>query len=99
MLLYNSPVSGRRFRFLPSLHLLLCAVALAQTAGKTQISYRLLSIHVKGLQHFTEDQVLAASGLKLGQFAGEEEFKQAAQKLGETGLFTQLDYTYKYSTQ
>lgn len=71
---------------------------MAQTAGKAQISYKLLSIHVKGLQHFTEDQVLAASGLRLGQFAGEEEFKQAAQKLGETGLFTQLNYTYKYST-
>ena len=96
MLLYNSPVSGRHLRFLPSL--LLCAVAMAQTVGKTQISYKLLSIHVKGLQHFTEDQVLAASGLKLGQFAGEEEFKQAAEKLGETGLFTQLNYTYKYST-
>jgi outer membrane protein insertion porin family len=98
MLLYNSPVSGRRFLFLPSL-LLCAAFALAQTTGKTQISYKLLSIHVKGLEHFTEDQVVAASGLRLGQFAGEEEFKQAAQKLGETGLFTQLNYTYKYSTQ
>jgi len=97
MLLYNSPVSGRWFRFLPSL--VLCAVAMAQTVGKAQISYKLLSIHVKGLEHFTEDQVVAASGLRLGQLAGEEEFKQAAQKLGETGLFTQLNYTYKYSTK
>lgn len=97
MLLYNSPVSGRHFRFFP--FLLLCAVAIAQTAGKSQISYKLLSVHVKGVEHFTEDQVVAASGLKLGQFAGEEEFKQAAEKLGETGLFTQLNYTYKYSTE
>jgi outer membrane protein assembly factor BamA len=99
MLLYNSPVSGRHLRFLPFLLLVLCAVAMAQTTGKTQISYKLLSVHVKGLDHFTEDQVLAASGLKLGRFAGEEEFKQAAQKLGETGMFTQLNYTYKYSTE
>ena len=42
--------------------------------------------------------MISASGLRLGQFAGEEEFKQAAQKLGETGLFSQLNYSYKYST-
>lgn len=96
-LLYNSPVSCRYRRFLPLF--LWSSLALAQTAAKTPISYKLLSIHVKGLQHFTESQVLSASGLRLGQFAGEEEFKKAAQKLGETGLFTQLNYSYKYSTQ
>lgn len=73
-------------------------MAAAQTAAKTQISYKLLSIHVTGLQHFTERDVVSASGLRLGQFAGEEEFKQAAQKLGETGLFAQLNYSYRYST-
>jgi outer membrane protein assembly factor BamA len=96
-LLYNSPVS-RRFRFF-LLFVVWSAFAIAQTTGKTPISYKLLSIHVTGLQHFTENQVVSASGLRLGQFAGEEEFKQAAQKLGETGLFTQLNYSYKYSTQ
>jgi len=97
MLLYNSRVSSRNFRFLPVL--LISAVAMAQSAGKAQISYKLLSIHVKGLEHFTENEVVAASGLRLGQFAGEEEFKQAAQKLGQTGLFKQLNYSYKYSTE
>lgn len=97
MLLYNSPVSSRSLRFLP--FLLLCAVTSAQTAGKAQISYKLLSIHVRGLEHFTESQIVEASGLRLGQFAGEEEFKQAARKLGDTGLFTQLNYSYKYSTE
>ena len=71
---------------------------MAQTAGKSQISYKLHSIHVNGLQHFTETEVISASGLRLGQFASEEQFKQAAQKLGETGLFSQLNYSYKYST-
>ncbi|HEY4659919.1 MAG TPA: POTRA domain-containing protein [Terriglobales bacterium] len=89
---------SRRFRFF-LLFVVWSAFAIAQTTGKTPISYKLLSIHVTGLQHFTENQVVSASGLRLGQFAGEEEFKQAAQKLGETGLFTQLNYSYKYSTQ
>jgi outer membrane protein assembly factor BamA len=97
MLLYNSPVSFWYRPFLP--FLLWSAVAVAQAGGKTSISYKLLSIHVKGLQHFTERDVVSASGLRLGQFAGEEEFKQAAQKLGETGLFTQLSYSYKYSSE
>ena len=99
--LYNSPVSCRFLRFpliLLLCSVLLCSVAMAQTAHKAQISYKLLSIHVKGLEHFTENQVVEASGLRLGQFAGEEEFKEAARKLGETGLFTQLNYSYKYST-
>lgn len=95
-LMYNSPVSRWSRPILP--FLLWSVVAMAQTPGKAQISYKLLSIHVKGLQRFTERDVVAASGLRLGQFAGEEEFKQAAQKLGETGLFTQLNYSYKYST-
>lgn len=42
--------------------------------------------------------MLGASGLKAGQSAGEAEFKQAAQKLGDTGLFTQLTYTYNYTS-
>jgi outer membrane protein assembly factor BamA len=96
-LLYNSPVSFWYRRFLPLL--LVSVVAAAQTAGKSQLSYKLISIHVKGLQHFTERDVVSASGLRIGQFAGEDEFKQAAQKLGETGLFAQLSYSYKYSTE
>ena len=94
--MYNSPVSFCYRSFLPLL--LVSLVAAAQTAGKSQLSYKLISIHVKGLQHFTEGDVVSASGLRIGQFAGEDEFKQAAQKLGETGLFAQLNYSYKYST-
>jgi len=73
-----------------------CAVAVAQTPdpGKT---FKLLVVHVKGLQHLSESQVIAATGLKAGQVAGEQEFKLAAQKLAETGVFTELTYSYEYS--
>jgi hypothetical protein len=40
---------------------------------------------------------MAASGLRLGQYAGERDFQQAMQKLGDTGLFTNLTYSYHYS--
>lgn len=83
--------------FLPILLCLLCALASTQSPGKSKLSYKLLSIHVKGLKEFRDDQIIAASGLKLGQFAGEDEFKQATNKLGETGLFTNLSYSYQYT--
>jgi len=70
----------------------------AQHSGKAQLSYKLISIRVKGLNQLKEDQVVTASGLKLGEIAGEDDFKQALEKLGDTGLFTNLSYAYRYST-
>src|SRR5438552_2907160 len=97
VMLYNSPVSRCVFGSLLLL-LVLCSGVSAQAPGKSKLSYKLLSIHVNGLDHFKEDQVIAASGLKIGQFAGEPEFQQAARKLGETGLFSNLTYAYQYSS-
>jgi len=42
--------------------------------------------------------VVRASGLALGQNAVEQDFQQAVQKLGDTGLFTGVAYTYHYTT-
>jgi len=69
-----------------------------QRAAKADLSYKLLAIHVKGTSQLKEDEVVAASGLKLGQFASETDFKQAMLKLGNTGLFTDLTYSYRYSS-
>lgn len=72
-------------------------VALAQNSGNARTSYKLLSIHIKGLSHFKEEQIVAASGLSRGQMAGEDDFKQALQRLGDTGLFSNLTYSYRYT--
>ncbi len=77
--------------------LLLYSLASSQNAGKIKLSYKLLSIRVKGLSHFTPDQVIAASGLKIGQAALEADFKTSIERLGNTGLFTDLTYSYEYS--
>ncbi len=99
-MLYNSLVIRSTWRPLTLLILLslLCTADFAQSGSKSKLSYKLLSIHVKGLTRFNQDQVVAASGLRLGQFAGESDFKQTAKRLGETGLFTELTYSYQYST-
>jgi outer membrane protein insertion porin family len=96
-LLYNSRVSCRKI--VPFLLLFTLGVATqGQKAARAKLNYKLLSIHVKGASQLKEDAVIAASGLKLGQFAGEGDFKQAMQKLGNTGLFTDLTYSYHYSS-
>jgi len=92
---------GRRvfsILLIPAVPLFLCAFALGQSAGKAKLSYKVLSINVKGVTRLKENQVIAVSGLRIGQFAGESDFKQALQKLGETGAFTDLTYTYQYSS-
>ncbi len=75
---------------------LLSSVGWGQT--KAQLSFKLLSVHVQGLQHLPEDKVVAASGLQLGRNATEQDFQQAVQKLAETGLFTDVAYKYQYTT-
>ncbi len=75
-----------------------CAFSSAQTARKASLSYKLLVVHVKGLNHYKEDQIVRAAGLRLGQPATETDFKQAVAKLGETGLFNDVAYSYQYST-
>lgn len=95
-MLYNSRVMCRRV--VPFLLVsLVCTAAAGQNSAKSKLSYKLLSIHVKGAIQFGEDQVIAASGLKLGQIASENDFKQAMQRLGNTGLFTDLTYSYRYT--
>jgi outer membrane protein assembly factor BamA len=76
----------------------LIANAPAQGGGKTKLSYKLLSIHVKGLNHFKEDQIVRASGLELGRLVNQQDFQRAVQTLGDTGLFTDLSYGYHYTT-
>jgi hypothetical protein len=67
-------------------------------SGKpTAVSSKLVAVKVTGTDRYTEKQILAASGLELGRNAGEADFKEAVQRLGDTGLFTDVAYSYSYS--
>jgi outer membrane protein assembly factor BamA len=94
---YNAPVSRALVWSLVLAVLLLPALAFAQSSGKTQLSYRIAAIEVKGLSHLRPDEIIAASGLQVGQFARQADFEQAIDKLGKTGLFTHLSYSYRCS--
>lgn len=60
-------------------------------------AYKLIAIKVTGTERYTEKEILPASGLQLGQSAGEGDFKEAARLLGDTGLFSDVVYSYSYS--
>lgn len=78
--------------------LLLFQFSFAQTLAKAKLSYKLISIQVKGANRLSPEQIASASGLKIGEFVDDNAFKQSAERLGNTGLFTELTYSYKYST-
>jgi hypothetical protein len=58
---------------------------------------KLIAVKVTGSGRYTEKEILPVTGLQLGQVAGEEDFKDAVQRLGETGVFTDVGYSYSYS--
>jgi len=53
---------------------------------------RLSKIDFVGLKHLTREQVIAASGLEIGQSVDQKTLDAAAQKLVDSGLFKKLSY-------
>jgi outer membrane protein assembly factor BamA len=60
-------------------------------------AFKLTSVQVKGANRYKQAQIIAASGLELGQTVSENDFKRAVQRLGETGAFTETAYSFQYS--
>ena len=84
-----------------ALYLLWTATASAQKSRNNKttpvIAYKLVGLKVTGTERYTEKEVLPASGLTLGQNVAEGDFKEAARRLGDTGLFTDVVYSFSYS--
>src|SRR5437867_8963850 len=68
--------------------LLLAAPALAQKKWPIE------KINVEGLKNYSQSQVLAAAGLKVGQAAGKEDFDAARDRLLATGVFETVGYRF-----
>lgn len=66
--------------------------AQAQQAGK---ALRLSAVEVTGLERYTREQVLTASGLQLGQLVDIPAIDEAANKLLSSGLFKKLSYRFR----
>lgn len=59
---------------------------------------KLVAVKVTGSKSFSEEAIAAASGLQLGTLAGDDDFKKAARRLGDTGAFIDIAYTFSYSS-
>jgi outer membrane protein assembly factor BamA len=80
---------------------LLLSPAAAQKRSASKASpadaYKLISLKVTGTARYTDQEILAASGLQIGQNAADGDFKEAVQRLGSSGLFSSVVYTYTSS--
>src|SRR5712691_2272161 len=73
--------------------LLFCAPVYAQkkTAPRT---WPIESLSVEGLKNYSQQQVLAAAGLKVGQLAGTQDFEAARDRLLAAGVFETAGYRF-----
>jgi outer membrane protein insertion porin family len=90
------------FRFLPVLVFVVIALALPQAPHKSASKsspgdHKLVAIKVTGSQRYTPDEIIAASGLKIGDAATDDDFNKATESLGKSGMFTDVSYSYSYS--
>lgn len=60
-------------------------------------SHKLSALIVTGSTIYTDKEILAATGLRIGQKAGDSDFKEAVQSLGNSGLFSDASYSYSTS--
>jgi outer membrane protein assembly factor BamA len=85
-----------------SLSLLLSAAAAQKQSASGKASSvtasKLISLKVTGTTRYTEKEILAASGLQIGQNAADGDFKEAVRRLGDSGLFSDVVYSYASSS-
>jgi surface antigen-like variable number repeat protein len=61
------------------------------------VTPRLTALKATGTTRYSDKEILAASGLQIGQPAADGDFKEAVKWLGDSGLFTGLAYSYTSS--
>ena len=92
-------------KFLSSLLLVLSIFSGSAALGQSQkplsqmppSARQLIAIKVVGSKRFSEQTVAAASGLQIGAPVDDDEFKKAARRLGDMGVFTEIGYSFSYS--
>ena len=82
--------------------LVLTSAAAAQkrptSKASPAVATKLVALKATGTARYTDKQILAASGLQLGQDAADGDFKEAVRHLGDSGLFGEIVYSYSSSS-
>lgn len=60
-------------------------------------AFKLVAINVSGSKRYSPAEISDATGLKVGQRASDADFKVAAQHLGDTGMFSNVAYSFQYT--
>lgn len=75
-----------------------CLAGAQKTAARgAGASYKLVAVRAAGSQRYTPEEIVAASGLQVGQTVSEDDFKRASERLGQCGAFSDVSYRYEYS--
>jgi outer membrane protein assembly factor BamA len=91
-----------RFFSLPAILLLVVPYSLSQTRKSKELppsAYQLISVEVSGTERYTSEDVARATGLKLGQTVREDDFRDAARQLGDSGAFADVAYSFEYAPE
>jgi outer membrane protein assembly factor BamA len=59
---------------------------------------QLIAVTATGSKRYAENDIVAASGLQLGATVVEDDFKRAALRLGDLGVFADIAYNFSYSS-
>jgi outer membrane protein insertion porin family len=59
---------------------------------------KLIAIKVTGSKRYPEEAIAAATGLEMGTAVNDDDFKKASRRLGDTGVFTDIAYSFSYSS-
>jgi outer membrane protein insertion porin family len=78
---------------------LIPAVGFAQAGARSRTAaatakWPIESLQVEGNQHYSQAQILAAAGLRVGQLAGKSEFDAARDRLVACGAFENVEYRF-----
>lgn len=62
-------------------------------------AFKLTAVSVTGTERYKNEDILAASGLEIGQVVHEEDLKDAARRLGDSGAFRDISYSFQYAPE
>lgn len=88
--------------FLLLLFLLLSAVCSAQKNQAKELpasAYQLISVTVTGSDRYKPEDLMTATGMKIGQTVHDEDFRDAARMLSDSGAFSDVAYSFEYSPE
>jgi outer membrane protein assembly factor BamA len=81
---------------------LISVTGFAQTKKAQELpasAHQLISVTVTGSDHYKSEDVMGATGMKPGDVVNQDDLKDAARILGDSGAFTDIAYTFEYSPE